>query len=61
MTSAFIIQIALNGDENKAAVAEQIMELVSDEFNVTSVHPWSSPGASPEPEPLGPLDAASPY
>lgn len=54
MTRTFLVAIELQPDEDPSFIAEEIRSILSDEFPVISVKPWSTP----DPEILQPFKLA---
>jgi len=50
MTRTFLIAIDLDDDADLTAIAEDLQLILQDEYTVSSVKPWSSPLAIPQPQ-----------
>jgi len=55
MTRTFLVALELPDDADVNAEADFIADILNDDFTVTSVKPWSSPGAAPLSTELTPL------
>jgi len=49
MTRTFLVALELPDDADVNAEADFIADILNDDFTVTSVKPWSSPGISSTP------------
>ena len=46
MTRTFLVALVLPDDSDVSAEADEISFILSDEYTVSSVKPWSSPGTT---------------
>lgn len=51
MTRTFLLALDLDDDVDLTAIADDIQFILQDEYTVSSVKPWSSPLALPQPQP----------